>query len=525
MVRGISVDQLRTIWFTENVTNQLARFNPVNNNFTEWSIPGGGNPRYIITNQAPAGTQVYFTEYSSNKIGYFDSWNGTFYEWQLPTGSNPVGVYVDADYAMWFTESGRDAIGRLSPSTNQLTEWTLPGGTNRPGIPLLEPWGIYVTAGLTGPHNNVTEHYVWFTELTNNVVGRLQATNNLLTLWNLNTANMFGPPGLNFGPMDIMVDSTSAGNVVFSASTGDRISVLRNCGNPGSVPGFCTGYEEYLIQNHALGKPTSIAFDATRGLIWSTEYNTGIIAYANTTFQNLANVPTSSSCLILPSTELGCASPAGYAETNVMPTITNAASTSTIRNALATSIIDLYQGPINGLSEYRLPIITAQPNFVSVDFDGNVWFTESNTTVNRLGRVRLSVNSTYADFMIDEISGSPNPLTLYPGQCANLTFLVQTLGAFRVSVALDMQTRVPLGIKAQFSPYVTLPMGSVALSNLQICVAPGTPAGQRILHVVGTGNTPKGQITHSFTLGLNVENPVTQMSVNRFDSSEGGSSD
>jgi len=122
---GITVDSSGKIWFTENATSKLASFDPSNNNFTEWTIPGGGNPRYVFTN----GTGVYFTEYTSNKIGFLNPGNNIFYEWQLPAGSNPVGLYVEQNNTVWFTESGRDAISRLLPSTNQLTEWVLPGAT------------------------------------------------------------------------------------------------------------------------------------------------------------------------------------------------------------------------------------------------------------------------------------------------------------------------------------------------------------------------------------------------------------
>ena len=66
---GITTDQFGKIWFTENVTNKLATYDPTTNNFTEWSIPGGGSPRYVFTKQAPASvsggrnvTRVYFTE-------------------------------------------------------------------------------------------------------------------------------------------------------------------------------------------------------------------------------------------------------------------------------------------------------------------------------------------------------------------------------------------------------------------------------------------------------------------------------
>lgn len=321
---GITTDQLGNIWFTENVTSKLATYFPANNTFMEWTIPGGGSPRYVFTKQAPADvsggrnvTRVYFTEYSSNKVGYFNSWNGTFYEWQLPAGSNPAGIFVDQNYTIWFTESGRDVIGRLTPATNQLTEWTLPGATGTAGSPSVKPWGIFVQSELTGLYHNVTDRYVWFTELSNNAIGRLQVTNNLLILWDLNSLTII--PGLNYGPMDITVDSSNPGNVIFSASTGDRISVMQNCSTT------CTGYTEYALPSRtSIAKSTSVSVDSSRGGVWFSEYNTGIVGFADTSTQGSAGaVPTSTACVMPPTSGPACAGPSGYATRTVTPIITN----------------------------------------------------------------------------------------------------------------------------------------------------------------------------------------------------------
>jgi streptogramin lyase len=140
---GIGLDSSGKIWFTENASGKLGRFDPTSNNFTEWSIPEGGSPRYVFVSEINM-TRVCFTEYSSNRIGFLSTSNNTFIRWQLAAGSNPVDIFVDETNDIWFTESGRDVIGRLRPSTGQLTEWTLPGATSTPSSPLLRPWGLYV---------------------------------------------------------------------------------------------------------------------------------------------------------------------------------------------------------------------------------------------------------------------------------------------------------------------------------------------------------------------------------------------
>jgi len=450
---GITTDQLGNIWFTENVTSKLATYYPANNTFMEWTIPGGGSPRYVFTKQAPADvsggrnvTRVYFTEYSSNKVGYFNSWNGTFYEWQLPAGSNPAGVFVDGNNTIWFTESGRDVIGRLTPATNQLTEWTLPGATGTAGSPSVKPWGIFVQSELTGLYHNVTDRYVWFTELSNNAIGRLQVTNNLLILWDLNSLTII--PGLNYGPMDITVDSSNPGNVIFSASTGDRISVLQNCGTT------CTGYTEYALPSRtSIAKSTSVSVDSSRGGVWFSEYNTGIVGFADMSTQGSAGaVPTSTACVMPPTSGPACAGPSGYATRTVTPIITNnVPGYSSVGNPLPPTTVSVFQGPINGITEYKLPANSSRPNFVTVDYHGNVWFTESNVTVNRIGRFSIPFAFT--------LSVSPPSRTVNRGQYATYNVSVGVTSGYSRAVQLSVSN--PQNVSASFSP----PLGSPPFSS------------------------------------------------------------
>jgi streptogramin lyase len=474
---GITTDQFGKIWFTENVTSKLASYDPTTNNFTEWSIPGAGSPRYVFTKQAPMDvsggmnvTRVYFTAYSSNQIGYFNSWNGTFYEWQLPPGSNPVGVFVDANDTIWFTESGRDVIGRLTPSTNQLTEWTLPSATGTAGSPNLKPWGIYVQSALSGQFHNITDRYVWFTELANNAIGRLQVTNNLLVIWDLNSLNII--PGLKYGPMDITVDGSTPGNVIFSASTGDRISILQNCGTA------CTGYTEYVMPSRtSIAKPTSIDFDSSRGAVWFTEYNAGIIGYADLSAQGgLGTVPTSTPCVFPPTVGPSCAGPSGYATNIVIPTIANnVQGISSIGNPLPPTTVSAFQGPINGITEYKVPTNNSRPNFVTVDYHGNAWFTESNVTINRIARLSIPFVFT--------LSVSPNSRTVDRGQSTTFSVNVDVTSGYSRPVQLSISN--PQNVSASFNP----PVGSPPFSStLTLFTSNSTLPGTYTMTVTATSS-------------------------------------
>jgi len=483
---GITTDQLGKIWFTENVTGKLATYDPISNNFTEWSIPGGASPRYVFTKEAPASvsggrnvTRVYFTDYSANKVGYFNSWNGTFYEWQLPAGSNPAGIFVDSNDTIWFTESGRDIVGRLTPATNQLTQWILPGGSGT-GVPNLKPWGIYVQSILSGQYHNITDRYVWFTELANNAIGRLQVTSNLLILWDLNTLTVI--PGLKYGPMDITVDSTSPGNVIFSASTADRISVLQNCGTT------CTGYVEYVLPSRtSIAKPTNVYFDSARGGVWFPEYSTSIIGYADTSSQGSSGtIPTSTPCVIPPSVGPACASPSGYTTTTAAPLVTNNVhGYSSTGVPLPPSTASVYQGPINGITEYKLPANSSLPNFVTVDYHGNVWFTESNITINRIGRFSIPFAFT--------LSVTPTSHTVDRGQTSSYNINVGVTSGYARPIQLSINS--PQNVSARFTPPI------------------GTPPFSSIL-IVGTSNsTLPGTYTMTVTAASGNQNQTAQISL------------
>ena len=473
---GITVDKSDKIWFTENVTSKIARFDPSSNQFTEWSLPNGGNPRYILSN----GTGVYFTEYSSNKIGYLNS-NGTLYEWQLSSGSNPTGIYSEQNNTVWFTESGRDVIGRLIPQTNQLTEWTLPGATSNPGKPVLEPWGIYSQPTVTGEFHNVTDRLVWFTETANNTVGMLQISNNMLTSWYLDTLNII--PGTNYGPTDLTVDSS--GNVIFTSSSGDRISDLVGGG---------VVYHEYQLPPHtSVAKPTSLKIDTSRNAIWFTEYNSAVIGNANTTVVAIdQGIPAQSQCTLSPAVgSKMCSSPSGSTTTTATLTVTTILPTATTVTLPPPSTISTYQSN-QAVTEYRLPNVTAQPNSVTLDTLGNVWFTESNTTVNRIGR--LSIPYAFG------LSVSPTSHTVIQGNSTSYGISVSKSSGISQTTQLSIE-KTPSNLNVNFIPqYGTPPF----TSTLTIGTTSSTPTGLYTMNIIATS----GGQNQTFPITLTVTSPA-----------------
>lgn len=482
---GVGIDQLGKVWITENATSKLAVFDPSNNNFTEWSTPTNqSQPRNLVVKQVSVSgvsvTQVFFTEYALNAIARFDVGSNTFTEWPLPTGSRPVGIYVDENNDIWFTESGRDVIGRLHTSTNNLTEWTLPGATTIPGSPILKPWGIYVQV-VTKP-SAATNRFVWFTESSSNAIGRLEANSNRLTLWDLNSLGLgsYQPTDITYGTV------TSIPSIIFSDANSNRISILWN-----DTGGPLSTYRDAIIPTGAAG-PSGVTFDSARSAVWFAENNAGNIANLNTTAVLNPTTLTANYCTIPPAVGTpSCLSPAAMTSTLLSPTVTaNVAAVSQIQPPTQTSNVGIFQN-FNGYAEYNLPNRTAEPNLMALDSSGNLWFTESNVTVNRIGRI--SVPYVY------QVSAFPTTQTVNTGNTATYTVNVALTTGTPIPVQLSL-INAPANVTTLFNPQLQKPSFT---STLTITTSSSTPTGtfHMIIQAISGGQTQSAAITLTVQTG------------------------
>ncbi len=478
---GIAADQFGKVWITENSTSKLARFDPSNNNFTEWSTPTtASQPRNIVVKQVDISgvnrTQVFFTEYALNAIARFDVASNNFTEWRLASGSKPVGIYVDEKNDVWFTESGRDSIGRIVPGTNNLTEWILPGATSSAGSPLLKPWGIYIQT-VTRP-SAPTNRFVWFTESANNKIGRLEAGSNRLTIWDLNPLGSYGPTDVTFGVVNTLQ------SLIFSSASGNKIAALSN-----DTGGISSYSEAIITTNEAI--PTGVIYDSPRRAVWFAENNAGNIASFNTTTVIFPTTVTTTYCTISPGIGTpSCASPSHRTTTILTPTRTSRRlATSGIHSPALSSTIGIHQGPINGITEYRLTNVTSRPTRLALDSNNNLWFTESNVTVNRIGRLSIPY--------IFSVSSSTGPQTVNRGQTATYSVSVALVSGNPSPVQLAL-TNPPTGVTPIFGPQIQNPPFT---STLTVTTTNSTPTGTFVVAVTGTS----GSQIHSASITLIVQ--------------------
>jgi len=473
---GVGVDTNGKVWFTENDTNKIARFDPTNNNFTEWIITTPKSDPHnvfvkLVTSSNGSVTRIFFTEFASSKIAQFDTSTNKLTEWALAANSNPAGIYVDENNVVWFAESGRDIIGRLIPSTGQLTEWTLPGASTAPGSPALKPWSVYVQVVTNPLYSN---RFVWFTEMLGDKIGRLEVTSNRLTVWD------FGALGFGvYQPSDLTLGTFQTLPVTIITSANNRVSVLGNDTGGGSL------YQEAILPSFTAG-PMGITYDSRRNAAWFSENNIGNIANLNTTNVLAGRLFTPTYCTIAPLTgSPSCSSPATMLSSNITSTVSSPVGISQLVSPVATSTVGIHQGPVAGVTEYSLSNSTSRPTYVSVDSMGNVWFTENNVTVNRIGR--LSVPYVF------QMSASPSTQTINPGQTATFSLSINLTSGYPQPAQLSL-LNVPSGVAAVFSPQSQNPPFS---STLTLTTTNSTTTGSFSMTVqaVSGGETAIASIT------------------------------
>jgi len=473
---GITTDSDGKIWFTENATNKLARFDPANGNFTEWNITTPNSQPHnifstIVTVSSSQVTQLFFTEYASNRIARFDSSTNNLTEWVLPSGSNPAGIFVDDNKDVWFAESGRDTIGRLKTGTGNLTEWKLPGATSSPGSPSLKPWGVYVQT-VTLP--TYTNRFVWFTESLGNKIGRIEVNSNRMTLWDLGSLGVG-----QFQPNDIVAGTYQTLPVAIITDGNNKISVLGNDTGGGSL------YQDANVPTLNSGA-MGLVYDSKRNAAWFAENNVGIIGNLNTTNIFAGQLITPSYCTISPlAATPTCPTPAAMTSTLISATTTQPVSRSQLQTPSAPVTVTVKQGPLNGITEYALPTTTARPTYVAVDSGESLWFPEGNSTLNKIARLGVPY--------LFQISASPNTRTINPGQSTSFTISVTILSGATQSLTLSL-LNAPSNVNSNFST----PTGNPPFtSNLTITTTNSTAKGTfpMIIHAVSGGQSVDSTIT------------------------------
>lgn len=183
-----------TIYFVEMVGNKLAKV--VGDQIVEFTIPTKFSGAFKIV--ADAEDNLWFTQVISNSIAKFNTKTHEFIEFKIPTeDSRPGGIAIDRKGRIWFTEQKgnkiamldpvkaealyREQIKKIVPNTEKPAGEKTSVETQPSGEPKIlikeikvEDFPLPTTGG--APGNNLLEDdkgWLWFTELHGNKVGAL----------------------------------------------------------------------------------------------------------------------------------------------------------------------------------------------------------------------------------------------------------------------------------------------------------------------------------------------------------------
>ena len=140
---GISTTHKGSVYFASLAGGYVAHINLNTGNATVLQPPTQDQGARRVWSDSQV--RVWFSEWNAGKLGLYNPFNNTWKEWQLP-GNNPqpYAIFVDDKDMIWLSDFGSNALVRFDPSQQKFEVFSLPSpGANvrqllgRPG----EVWG------------------------------------------------------------------------------------------------------------------------------------------------------------------------------------------------------------------------------------------------------------------------------------------------------------------------------------------------------------------------------------------------
>jgi len=349
----------------------------------EYPLPKGSHPLGITTDQSG---NIYVACSGTGTILKASRDNLTWFPYLLPTpnGSSEIwGMAADRKGRIWFTDTLSNAIWCLDPSTGNFTSYTIPTRHAYPFQLVLDESGT-----------------VWFTELYGGAIGRLAPETGLI--------REFFPPSPSSGPSGLAIDSS--GSIWFSEA------LARNIGRFSPKTGE---FEEYPLPGSSF--PRGVIADR-QGKIWVADSGGSAlyrfdpernqsIAYV-TPFPQYATESEPYFLVMGPTGELWINERMGNKIARLDP-VTMSLVEVELRY-LSTKDLANWIPPPCCSNPVGMPIVPVEALAVSVDGEGNLWFTES--LGDKVGMVRGDISSPV------KFQDIPGSLPLQSGKTTRTVF-------------------------------------------------------------------------------------------------------
>jgi streptogramin lyase len=132
-LKGITTDSEGNAWFyhATNETTRIIKFEPANENFTQYNVGGITAVDNTIINLAGGQLTfdkersiIWFTDARTNSIGKLDTRNGKIDLVNIPTpNSGPMGITLSPDgKTIWFTEITGDNIASMDVESKRILD-------------------------------------------------------------------------------------------------------------------------------------------------------------------------------------------------------------------------------------------------------------------------------------------------------------------------------------------------------------------------------------------------------------------
>lgn len=123
---GVAVDEAGMVWYAGNRNARIGRLDPQNGEITTFPIrnPAVRDPHTLALD---GWGQLWFTAPESNRIGRLDTSNGELELIWVPTSNaRPYDIKLDGRGRPWVALFGTNKLARVDPVTLDLAEVTLP---------------------------------------------------------------------------------------------------------------------------------------------------------------------------------------------------------------------------------------------------------------------------------------------------------------------------------------------------------------------------------------------------------------
>ncbi|MBI5180357.1 MAG: SMP-30/gluconolactonase/LRE family protein [Nitrospirae bacterium] len=263
----IAADHNGIIWFVEQSSNKLGKFDPMTSKFTEYLVPsakdiGSSSWKFSETERktftggysvSSAGSlaglaidskgNVWFTVLLGNKIGKFAPNKEEFSEYTVPTDSSgPFSLAIDSMDNIWFTERNANKIGKWDADVSSFKEYSIQTPNSKPAgiavdkkdnvwfvmsdankIGMIEPaTGKFNEYKILTPMANANDIAVdskgniWFTEVSANKLGMFSIQ--------MNRFDEAVIPTLSSVPMNLAIDKYD--RIWFTENKGNKIGMF-----------------------------------------------------------------------------------------------------------------------------------------------------------------------------------------------------------------------------------------------------------------------------------------------------------